>query len=321
MLRVLVAYDGSECSDKALGDLTRAGMPAEAEAVVFTAGDRWIDEASLADSDFAELSLRQAMETARHAAKKLEGHFPRWQIRPEAVSDSAAWGIVDKVAAWNPDMVVMGSHGRSAAGRLLFGSVSHSVLTRTHCNLRISRGRDGEAHEVAPLRIMVAFDGSQESETAFDMALGRYWPKGTHIRLITVIDSKVATAFAQPTGPIRFWIKNEDKHPLDWVERMLSCQKNEIQERGFTASSEAIKGDPKRVILREAEKWGADSLFVGPRGLTGDKRTIAGSVSASLATHGHCTVEVVHRLWGAATCCDSSLREHRACMEEKEVFP
>lgn len=321
MLKVLVAYDGSECSDKALRDLTRAGMPAEAEAVVFTAGDRWIDEADLADSDFTELSLKQAMGIAGQAVRKLRDYFPDWQIRPESVSDSAAWGIVDKIAVWNPDLVVMGSHGRSAVGRFLFGSVSQGVLTRAHCNLRISRGRDGEAREVAPRRVMVAYDGSQESETAFDMALGRHWPKGTEIRLVTVIDSKVATAFMRPSGPIRFWMHEGDKYPLDWVERMLAHQKRHIEEKGFTAYSEALQGDPKRVILREAETWGADSIFVGPRGLTGDTRTIAGSVSTALATHAHCSVEVVHRLWSASTCCENALQEHRACMKTMEDFP
>jgi nucleotide-binding universal stress UspA family protein len=316
MLRILIAYDGSECSDKALRDLTKAGMPKEAEAVIFTAGDRWIDEANLAESDFTELSLKQAMEIAKRAVKKLQSYFPGWQVCPESVSDSAAWGIIDKIGAWNPDLVVMGSHGRSPVGRFLFGSISHSVLTRAHCNLRISRGRDGEAREIAPRRIMVAYDGSQESETAFDMVLARHWPKGTEIRLITVIDSKVATAFAHPSGPIRFWIKDEDKYPLDWVERMLSHQKRHIQEKGFVAYSEALQGDPRRVILQEAEKWGADSIFVGPRGLTGDTRTIAGSVSTALATHAHCSVEVVHRLWGASTCCEIAMQEHRACMKE-----
>lgn len=321
MLKILVAYDGSECSDKALRDLTKAGMPKEAEAVVFTVGDQWIDEANLADSDFTELSLKQAMGIAGQAAKKLQSYFPGWHVRPESVSDSAAWGIIDKVGAWNPDLVVMGSHGRSPVGRFLFGSISHSVMTRAHCNLRISRGRDGEVREIAPRRIMVAFDGSQESETAFEMVLGRHWPKGTEIRLITVIDSKVATAFARPSGPIRFWIKDDDKYPLDWVERMLAHQKRHIEEKGFVAYSEALQGDPKRVILREAEAWGADSIFVGPRGLTGDGRTIAGSVSTVLATHAHCSVEVVHRLWGASTCCENALQEHRACMKVMEGAP
>lgn len=317
MLKVLVAHDGSECSEKALRDLTKAGMPKEAEAVVFTVGDQWIDQASLMGTDFTELSLKQATEIAKNAAKKLQSYFPEWQVRPESVSDSAAWGIIDKVAGWNPDLVVMGSHGRSAAGRFLFGSISHNVLTRAHCNLRISRGCDGEDRQIAPRRIVVAYDGSQESETAFEMALGRHWPEGTEIRLITVIDAKISTAFLHPSGPIRYWVKDQDKYPLDWVDRMLSYQKRHIQEKGLVAYSEAIKGDPKRVILREAEKWGADAIFVGPRGLTGDSRTVAGGVSTALATHAHCTVEVVHRLWSASTCCENALSEHRACMEKQ----
>jgi hypothetical protein len=36
VLRLLIAYDGSACSDAALKDLNRAGLPAVGEAIVFT---------------------------------------------------------------------------------------------------------------------------------------------------------------------------------------------------------------------------------------------------------------------------------------------
>ena len=35
-MKILVAYDGSECADAALEDLKRAGLPAEAEVLVMS---------------------------------------------------------------------------------------------------------------------------------------------------------------------------------------------------------------------------------------------------------------------------------------------
>ncbi len=329
MLKVLVAHDGSECSEKALRDLRKAGMPETAEAVVLTVADTWINQ-SPASCDYAmnpqvavfpgaeyntmKSSLNDAEATSRQAAEKLKIYFPDWEVRSESIADVPVSGIINKIEAWRPDLVVMGSHGRSAAGRFFFGSVSRNVISHVHCNVRISRGRDDGERKIAPLRLVVAYDGSQESETAFEAALCRNWPKGTTIRLITVMDMRVSLAFFRPTGPIRYWMRNEDKNSQDWVERMLSDQKRRIQEKGLLAFTEVLKGDAKRTLLKAAEEWGADTIFVGSRGLTGSRRIIAGSVSTALATHAHCSVEVVHRLWDAGVCCEEMQEQHRECM-------
>ena len=38
-MKILFAYDGSECADAALEDLTRAGLDAEADVLVMTLAD------------------------------------------------------------------------------------------------------------------------------------------------------------------------------------------------------------------------------------------------------------------------------------------
>jgi nucleotide-binding universal stress UspA family protein len=325
MTKILIAYDGSDCSEKALHDLRKAGMPDEAEAFVFTVADSWRDLFVSLDLSGgpsvtppkelnpAELSSSEATEVSKKGAATLRGYFPNWTVHPESVSILPAMGVMARIESLKPDLVVMGSHGRSNVGRLLFGSVSHKVLTHAHCNLRISRGRDGKDSAYAPPRIVVAYDGSQESETAFVTVLCRKWPKGTAVKLITVIDTKVSLAFLRPTGPISYWVRQDDKDPQGWVKRMFIDQKRRLEDRGLIAQVEAIKGDPKRVLLKEAEEWGANMIFAGPRGLTGAKG-IAGSVSTTLATHAHCTVEIVHRSWDSRVCCEKWQEEHRDCM-------
>ena len=329
-MKILIAYDGSECSDKALTDLRKAGLPAKAEAVILTVADSWAAQGSLLGmqelsvqhamllDNTPQISLKDARSTAEKAAEVLGWHFPGWKIRSESLANSATEGIIEKVEDWKPDLLVMGSHGRSQAGRILFGSVSHHVLTHVHCNLRISKGRAEEEKEIPPARVVVAYDGSQESEAALETALCRHWPKGTAIRLITVIDTRVSLAFLRPTGPIRYWTDAEDKDPVAWVDRMLDFQKRRIEEKKLIAYTEAVKGEPKRTLLKEAEAWGADVIFAGCRGLTGKEKLVTGSVSTALVLHAHCSVEVVHRLAGASDCCQKALQEHRDCMSNRE---
>jgi nucleotide-binding universal stress UspA family protein len=53
------------------------------------------------------------------------------------------------------------------------------------------------------------------------------------------------------------------------------------------------KGDPKQILIEEAESWQADSIFVGAKGMRGIERLLLGSVSAAVAARAHCSVEVV----------------------------
>jgi len=66
-----------------------------------------------------------------------------------------------------------------------------------------------------------------------------------------------------------------------------------LRTRGLTVSSVITEGDPKHVLLDEAEHWGADCIFVGARGLSRVERFLLGSVSAAVAARAHCAVEVV----------------------------
>ena len=52
-------------------------------------------------------------------------------------------------------------------------------------------------------------------------------------------------------------------------------------------------GDPRKVILDEAKDWGADLIVLGSHGYRSLERLMLGSVSESVATHAHCSVEVI----------------------------
>ena len=49
----------------------------------------------------------------------------------------------------------------------------------------------------------------------------------------------------------------------------------------------------KSLLLEEAERWGADCIFVGARGLNRLERLLLGSVSTAVAARARCSVEVV----------------------------
>jgi nucleotide-binding universal stress UspA family protein len=84
-----------------------------------------------------------------------------------------------------------------------------------------------------------------------------------------------------------------DAEPSVWISQEVDPMAALLRTRGLAVSSVIKEGDPKHVLLDEAEPWEADSLFLGARGLSRIERFLLGSVSAAIAARAHCAVEVV----------------------------
>jgi len=78
------------------------------------------------------------------------------------------------------------------------------------------------------------------------------------------------------------------------VRTIVETVAEKLRAAGLVVSSVVKEGDPKRVLIEEAEQVGADCLFVGARGLRRLERFLLGSVSTAVAARAHCSVEVVH---------------------------
>ena len=68
---------------------------------------------------------------------------------------------------------------------------------------------------------------------------------------------------------------------------------NSLASRGLKTEAVVYDGDPRSVIVDEAEDWKADLIVLGSHGYTGIKRWLLGSVAQSVVNHAPCSVEVV----------------------------
>jgi len=64
---------------------------------------------------------------------------------------------------------------------------------------------------------------------------------------------------------------------------------------GLSAVPIVQEGDPKQVLLGEAERCNADCIFVDAEGHSRLERFLVGSVSSAVAARTRCSVEVVRR--------------------------
>ena len=75
---------------------------------------------------------------------------------------------------------------------------------------------------------------------------------------------------------------------------MIHWAENELSTIGLRTSVAFKKGVAQRVLVEEARKWKADSIFVGSRNASGAfERFRLDSVSTALVTSAPCSVEVV----------------------------
>jgi nucleotide-binding universal stress UspA family protein len=305
-MKILIAYDGTECSDAAIVNLRRAGLPADAHALVLSVAEGSPRPASVPylaavsgagmifpDNTPSEEStarhLQQAQAFAAQGAQRLRADFPDWKIETEAWVDSPGAAIIRKTHAWNPNLIVVGSHCRHGISRMMLGSVSLRVLNHVDSSVRISRHR---LHaQDRPVRLVIGVDGSNCAKTAVRAVAHRPWPKGAQVQVIGVRDTRIEIADA---GAPEAYIPPITE---DAARRALSDAVHEATEElaksHLHATYQVLTGIPCETLLAEAERWEADSIFVGARGLNRLERLFLGSVSTAVASNARCSVEVV----------------------------
>ena len=308
-MRILIAYDGSECADAALKDLQRAGLPSMVEAIVLTVADVFVPPPIKEGVDdkfpfyvpagirrahaLAATALEQARGLAVRAAQEVKKAFPQWDVKAEVSADSPAWALIKKADAWKPDLVIVGAQGHNVlGGRLILGSVSQRVLYEARCSVRVARDSKGK-HGLAP-RLIIGIDGSPNAEAAIDAVAGRVWPAGTKVHIVSVLDTVMSVTHTTDGEPSAVkWVEVDNEKEWGWVEEIFESFAEKLRSTGLKTKVVMKKGNPKQKLIAEATRWGADAIFVGAKGTRGIDRLLLGSVSAAVAAQAPCSVEVV----------------------------
>ena len=306
-MKILLAYDGSKCSEAVIDDLVRAGLPSDTECSVISVAEVWLPPSnnngdSQVDPDLERLVRKQresgekAVEEARafakHAVTRLNNMFPGWTINGDASYGSPAWEILNKADEFKPDLIVVGSHGQSAISRFLLGSISQKVLTVSHSSVRVARGRI--EIDPSPVRIVIGFDGTRGAKAAVDSVASRDWPNDSEVKLIAATDPVTPSAIGRFVPPVNAVVQEINESEHEWIQTAAHAAIEQLENRGLKTELEIIPGHAKRVLTEAAERWTADCIFLGANSYGSRlERYLIGSTSAAVAARAHCSVEVV----------------------------
>lgn len=301
-MRVLIGYDGSENAEKVIEDLKWAGLPRKCTVNVLSVADVFLLPAPDAftppqirlaiekSRERARETIRIAQSLSEHGAQEVKKAMPEWDVFPEACADSPAWALVKKADELQPDLMVVGAHGHSKLGRFL-GSVSQMVLVHASHSVRIARPRPHSSSE--RIRILIGVDGSAGAQAAIDAVAKRTWLSQADIFLLSVIEPKTPVLMKHMIPPdVQASLEKADdeRTALGYI---LEHYAKELRKQGATVTYRVETGDPKKILVEQAETWRADSILMGARGLGNFKRFLIGGVSAAVAARAHCSVEVI----------------------------
>lgn len=302
-MKILVGYDGSDCAEAALDDLKAAGLPSEAEAHVISVAEVWLPPPpegwtleqytnelrshaqpfSSWQSGAAEVD--EAARLAARAAQRIRSMFPEWNVTSEGAYGSPAWEIIDNARRRGSDLIFIGSHGRTALGRFLLGSISQKVLTEADCSVRVARGKIEV--EPGPARIVIGYDTSVGAELAVAAVASRSWPSESEATLVAVTTGDHLCA-----GTSQFnWLDDRGRTIGLTTDAVLK-----LRNAGLKAHFRKDNGNPKLRLVEIAEEWGASCIFVGATRFGGPfERYVLGSVAAAVAARAHCSAEVIRK--------------------------
>ena len=146
-MKILLAVDGSPCSDAAVKEIVRRPWPNGSSVKVLNAfelpiagtPEGWVlpptyfEELDQAVKKQAQSIVERALEQLRkekNGTISIDGQFLPGP--PRAV-------ILEEAESWGADLIVLGSHGYSRWERLLLGSVSQSVVSHAKCSVEVVR--------------------------------------------------------------------------------------------------------------------------------------------------------------------------------------
>jgi nucleotide-binding universal stress UspA family protein len=86
---------------------------------------------------------------------------------------------------------------------------------------------------------------------------------------------------------------DNEEYKLSFARPPVESAVEELRGKSLVATPVVVEGDPKQVLVEEAERWAADCIFLGAKGRGRLERLLLGSVSATVAARARCSVEVV----------------------------
>jgi nucleotide-binding universal stress UspA family protein len=291
-MKVMIGYDGSTHADAAIDDMRLAGLGPETDVKIVSIVKQQEAAPSISELDLISLVsgrveaalsrsaehrtrvIAAARDLAAHAAERVRLRFPYWDVSADAIEGDPADELLQMAKVWRPDLIVVGSQGRSALGRFFLGSVSKRIADEAKTSVRVVRRG---FNDINPPTVVAGASKLRDAERLIHVIGQRSWPDGTKLKLVAV-DDGVAAGRVSALYPYAADIFAQYAEPLGVI--------------GIDVSVDVLRGETASLLLDAAEHNNADTIFVVA---SSDSESAFGmdETASVLVTDATCTVEIV----------------------------
>ncbi|WP_438319148.1 universal stress protein [Sporosarcina sp. FA9] len=137
-------------------------------------------------------------------------------------------------------------------------------------------------------QILVAIDGSKESEWAFKKSVAIAARNNATLNLVNIIDTRSYAA-------VEAYDRSIAERAQKFAEELLGNYKVEAEAAGLSKVNVVVDyGSPKTMIARDiSKKLNIDLIICGATGLNAVERFLIGSVSENIVRSAKCDVLVI----------------------------
>lgn len=280
--RLLVPLDGSRLAESALPTAAYLAVRLRASVTLIhiierNAPQEIHGDRHLTGKEEAMAYLQEVAQRAFPPSVQVDIHVHRVEVSDVARS------IVDHTDEFDPDLIVMCTHGESGLRDRLVGSIAQQVIASGETPvLLIQPDEQGRADADPIRRILVAMDGKDEHERGLEESVTSLAEAtGARLHLLTVIETlstlgvrETATAMMLPAAT---------RAMLDMAEESacehLQTHADAWEAKGIPVTTEVLRGDPATQIAEEAKGSNDDLIVLGTHGRTGLDAFWSGSVA------------------------------------------
>lgn len=227
------------------------------------------DQLSALDSE-AERQRQLLKRDLMDLGRKVLG--PRIPFTVSVVEGHAVDVILGRLRKSPPDLVVMGSHGRSGVARLLLGSVAENVVREAHCSTLIVRGPEISREQCQLRRVLCPVDLTKAARECAEIASEVASALGAELSVLQAVEDGVHE------GGTR-------RQVCRWVRENVRthCRVSEV----------VLKGDAAEQIILFARREKVDLIVLGAEHRSFLEFSTLGRTTERVLRHGPSSVLLV----------------------------
>jgi len=281
---ILVPLDGSTLAEAAIPAAASLAKTLHAPVALLH-----IIEKEAPQEIHKEHHITRADEATAYLEELAKRAFPPevhvdWHVHTAAVTDVAVSIVQHAMTEFQPDLIVMCTHGKSGVRDLLFGSIAQQVVAQGKTPLLLIKPEVDSSRKFKLDRILVPLDSGPVHDDSLPVTRELAKAYGAEIYLVTVIptfstvtgETAAASSLLPATTSAMLEINVEN------AEEDLQAHVDELKEAGLRVKAEITRGDPAAEIVNLSERVQADLIVLSTHRKAGAAAFWARSVAPNV---------------------------------------